>query len=544
MTPSSNSVAPTRFARYFPLSAALVLNPLATGAVALGLALFAGSFSIHYALAVIIAWLGLFAFYLERGLLNYILFPPFATVMAWQTMSLGLGISLVVSSSGGLFVREYAIMQGLAVAAYPLAYGAYRFGFGKLPRLVVPSDSPAFEQAVVRPLVALGWVLFGWRILQMVVLAATGLDDRGDYGINVMAGATGTQGVVFGVWTYFNFLPRLGNMAFLLFPLILIRARGLARAALVVLFSFNEVVGFASGARGSVMYPLFFVATGAFLFLRLGRFRLERWLIGGAVAIIPLITFMEHFRSTEAYRNTRTIDLIPRLKAVGEAVLRSREAAAEGGEMRDGAILGRAWLGVEDRLIYAMTPSQVPYAGFEGFEAILYAQIPTFVMRNKPHCMDSNLILNQYNEVELTSFNTISPAADCYRRFGWVGVPVGLAVLWYIYGWACGQAYKGFLFRNAGFGAILILYILTFFCGAPFGTVLTTWWMWTYELPKHLIVLALLYWGVAAWARVGGAKGALAYRSVPSPGQGSPKAGGPRARRPGARQVPAGNHAA
>ena len=517
MIPTDTADTPSRFTLHFPLVAAVVLQPELSGAIAASLALCVGLISIHYAMTVVILWLALFAFYLERRLLDYVIMPPFVIVTAWTALGLGLGVSLLVYASGGLFNRELAMMQGLHIALYPLMFAAYRFGFGKPPRMVFPSNSPDFEKNVIRPLVALGWILFGWRVIQLTVFAATGAEDRGYNSVSARFDMLDPQGAQYGVWTFFAVFPRLNFLGFVLFPLIWSRAGGLLRSVLLALLGFYLLLAFAGGSRGTFLYPLLFIGIGTFFFCRLRTIRLELVGIGLLAAMIPVITFMDHFRGTQTYQITRTLDLTSRLGAVTEAQEHYQESASGNTDWSNLQILGDALIGIKDFFIYRMTPSQVPYAGFEGFEAIPYTWLPSYLFRGKPKLEDGMSIMYQYLGEDLLTNITISTTADCYRRFGWLGVPVGVALTWFIYGWLCGKAYRTFLNRNALFGAMLILYAFSFFCGGTFSTLLATWWTVAYELPKHLLAFGFLYWLVTTLVPVSSRQGALAYALSKAP---------------------------
>jgi hypothetical protein len=294
------------------------------------------------------------------------------------------------------------------------------------------------------------------------------------------------------VFTYFILFQRFNNLGFVLLPLVFERARFLGRTILVALLAAYFSIALASGTRGNLLYPIIYCGVGYFFFGRVRKMRLDLIALGLVLLSFPLLSFVHRYRNTEAYQTGRTIDVVTRLKAFKETGKDDGEIDQQTRRMNIG-VVGSALIGVSDALVYEKTPSSIPHAGWDNFSAVIYTWVPVYFKENRPILYDANDIVAAYMDYESKSGSTISLRADLYRRFGWWGMPVGMAIAWLVYGAACAFAYRTYLFRNALLGLFLLLLTFSFFLFRPFGTVLSTWWIWAYDLPKHLVILLILY---------------------------------------------------
>ena len=203
---------------------------------------------------------------------------------------------------------------------------------------------------------------------------------------------------------------------------------------------------------------------------------------------------MDHFRNTDGYKATRTIDIASRINAVQQVADRKRDAEAATEANMDLYILGRALVEVNDEIIYEKTPSIVPHAGWDNFDAILYTWIPSTLKPDKPILTDYSDIFHDYfpDEIESTG-RILSLQADLYRRFGWLAVPFGVFAAYSVFGFIWRYVFQIYTFNNALLGMMLYLYGLSYFNVRPFSSVLGSWWNLCYDAPKHLIVMMLVY---------------------------------------------------
>ena len=406
----------------------------------------------------------------------------------WNAIGLGVGASLLAYAANNELDPNLLTMQLTYICVFPLMFGAYRWGFGKLPRVTFPEKNAAFEKKVLEPLVVAGWVLIVWRAVQMTVFAATGADDRGDFSLVA-------QDQYFGVWTYFSLFPRFNSLGYFLVPLVFARSTSLAKLVLLGILAYCQLLGFSSGARGLVIYPIIYIGVGMHFFRSIQRLKIDIAALVVVLCTMPLLIFMDHFRNTEGYRASRTIDVSARLQTLGEAAERSKatkeDSASDGANL---VILGSALIGFSDTIIYAMTPDLVPHAGAENFSGVIYTWVPFFLYKDRPVLYDSNIIMFDYLEGPRTrTGRAISLEADLYRRFSWIGIPFGVFFFYYIYGRFCRFCYHIYFFKDSFLGILMILFLFSFLQARPFSTVLTTWWTFFYEVPKHLIAGYVFY---------------------------------------------------
>ena len=498
---------PGRFAKHLPLVSALVLNPFAVAFVFAFMSLAVSIFSIHYGLSMIIMSMPFMSYYLERNLLERILIPPFSCVVIWEALGSGLGVAFIVYGNGGGFDPYLLRVQIVTLLCVPFGWFFYRLGFGVIPRMTFPEIRSRFDLDVVRPLVWVGWFFLLYQVFRTIVLAKTGALDRGDFGLIAMDAKS------FGIWSYFNLFPRFNSFAFFLFPLFFQRSSVFGKAIGLGLLGVYFLIALVSGSRGIVFFPVIFIVVGLYFFRSLKNAKLDVWGVVLMIVMLPLVVFIDAYRNTDAYRATSTLDIVGRIRALddGYEKLISADENITDIEGRNYVTLGSALLGVMDSLVYQLTPAGIPYAGFEGFNAIPYTFVPTFIKRDKPLLLDSNPILWRYTGRIDRTGKAMSLPADAYRRFGWFGVLPVVALFFWIYGLLCGKCYRIYLSKDALWGILLILFLLSFIQSRPFGTILETWWHFSYNLSKHLVVLYIGYWGLKKILSIRGRGGAIQY---------------------------------
>lgn len=169
-------------------------------------------------------------------------------------------------------------------------------------------------------------------------------------------------------------------------------------------------------------------------------------------------------------------------------------------------------LGVADRIVYEKTPSEIPHAGFENFDRILYVWIPKFFMRDKPYLQDGNDIVVGYTGVfHKRSASTISLLADLYRRFSIPGILLGAPLAALVSALFTRWVFRVLLLRDALLGIVLLQLLLSGFHLEFWGTVLGSSFDWLYAIPKHLVLVFLLVVGSRIMTGSYTRRGLLAY---------------------------------
>jgi hypothetical protein len=500
----SNST-PRRFATHLPLLAAFAMNPWFIGFFLICAAGLATLFSVHYALSLLLLVYPFVSYYLERNLLDRVLLPPFSILTFWAAISSGFGVALIIYARNGEFDSSLMKVQVASLIAMPIGWCFYRVGFGRIPNMHFPEQRGAFERDVVRPLVWVGWFFLLFTVFRTIVMLQSGNLDRGE-----SSGSAMGQGH-FGYWTYFNAFPRFNNMCFFLVPLMWRSTPGFGRILMLGLLGIYFLIVLVSGARGILIYPMIFIAVGLYFFRALHAVKLDLIGVASLVVLLPLIVFIDAFRNTDAYRATSTGDIAGRLAAFDDALERLSWQQSQTGGREGFSTLGKALLGRSDAIIYQLADEGVPHAWFNNFDAIPYTFVPSFMMRNKPILIDSNIIYwNYLGEMDGTG-RGMSVEADAYRRFGWLGVPVVIAFYFWLYGFICGRFYKHYFQKDALFGILLILLTFSFFQSQPFSSVLETWWHMSYNMVKHLLALYFGYWALKKILNIRGKAGLHQY---------------------------------
>lgn len=499
--------ASSRFGRHFPIVAALAMNPLFLFIGISILAVGAAFFSVHYTLSLLILTLPFISYYLERNLIGRIILTPFAMIAFWWAMGAGVGIALITFADFNAFDLHLFQVQLVTLCVAPLAWFAYRLGFGRIPRMTFPAGRRAFERDVLRPLAWIGWFFILLQVGRTLMLARLGALDRGDSGLVALGSSH------FGVWTYFNLLPRLDMFGFSLMSVVWQRSLGFGKALLIGLLIIYFLIALVSGSRGIVFYPIIYIGAGFYFFRTIRSVKIDLLAMSGVLLFAPLIVFIDSYRNTDSYRATTTMDFAGRIAAVDDGIERMINRDDDTGRDRAGYFtLGAALLGVSDATIYEMTPGGIPYAGFNNIEAILYTFVPAFTKEDKPPLLDSNIVMWSYvNRVDRVG-RAISLPADAYRRFGWLGIPFAVAFFFWLYGVICRRFYKIYLYKNALLGVLLILLSFSFFQAIPTGTILESWWHLSYNVVKHLVVLYLGYLALRSIMKIRNQGGAIHYR--------------------------------
>jgi len=200
---------------------------------------------------------------------------------------------------------------------------------------------------------------------------------------------------------------------------------------------------------------------------------------------------MDHFRNSDLFKGTAASDFKGRFNALQGVESRAAEVTAVTEGNANLRLLSAAMVGVSDAVVYERTPGLIPHAGWERIESVLYTWLPSYFYREKQSLHDHNLILRQYlGEYEKNSL-AITLTADCYRRFGWWAPPLGITIAWFVYGLWHRFVGNRLAQRDPLLGIVLAIGSLTFLQMGAFSTVLGTWWIWMYDIPKNFGALLL-----------------------------------------------------
>ena len=493
----------SRFQVYFPLFSKFLGNPAISVAVLLFCALPVALLSVHYSASFLCLAASICLISSQGKFNNYLLLTPINILAFYLFTGPALGVALVTHASGGVFSYGLFVHQAVSVVTAIIAAVCMHTQTRRIPRFSFPIHNRNFDRDVLRPLMWVGWMFFTVAVLKSLVAAATGASDRGYFGEDVAGG-------VFGPWTIFAIFPRLTNIGFFVLPLIFFRSTIIGKSIVSGMFTVYMLLGFASGSRGAFIFPLVFIACGLYLFSLSRTIKMDLLALIGFCVLAPLFVIVNEFRTSEAFSETRLIDVFDRLSALAERKdldHLKRESTFE-------EVLGGRLITVHDHLVYEKTPSMIPHAGFAGLQHAGWVWIPYFFARNRPIQQDALFIALEYRGVKYNprSHNRIGFNADLYRRFSWPGIIAGTVIFYVGFGFFYRKVLEILLQKNALFGMILVLYTFSFFTRGPVSTVMETWWNWAYDFPKHLVMVFIIYFSLK-WITKYRPKGMLSYRS-------------------------------
>jgi hypothetical protein len=231
------------------------------------------------------------------------------------------------------------------------------------------------------------------------------------------------------------------------------------------------------------------------------------------LALSPLVLIMANHRTSREFLETPGWDVAARVSGFARAATQAEQQYDERSvAQRARYQFGVQMLGVSDSLVYEHTPSDLPYAGFENFDRILYVWIPKFIMRDKPYLQDGNDIVVGYTGVFFKrSAATISLLADLYRRFSVPGVLLGAPLAALITALFTRWVFRTMLLRDAVLGIVLLQLLISGFHYEFWGTVLGSSFDWLYAIPKHLVLIYVLVVGARVLTGSHVARGMLSY---------------------------------
>jgi hypothetical protein len=471
-----------RFRGFFPWSSRFVLSPLLSGVVLGVIAILLSQSYPNASLAIVALWVGLLMVNADRPLLGSFILSPTAYLGARQMTGLGGGLLLASFSAGFVESPElrHMLIHGIVGGLAKLAGVALTFRSGR--GLSIPLQDRAFQRDVLRPVIIVGWLLLGYTAMTNIV------------GLAVFGGADRAKETVWrvdealGWWSWFNLFNNLKYALWVIVPLIWMRSSSIGRAMLVATGTLLVLPDLLGGGRTALLVPAMYVVVGIAMF-RTKPLNLDKYLLIAAIPLVPFIAFWEFYRGSTAFRETRLVNVRERIEAIPKAWREYQERQSYGEQEDESKVAGWSSYRYPDPVIYTLTPSEFPFAGWSEWATPQQILIPTFFWRTKPQLIDGNMIFNRYtNRPAHWTGAGISLNADLFRRFGDIGVPIGNFVVGLLYGWVLSIAYRWYHRRNAVAGLVTIIF---FGAQGHFGLLDNTcnqlMYQWLYIVPKHIV---------------------------------------------------------
>jgi len=485
------------FGACFPIVSRLVFRPQLTFLSSLILFVLLWPIYPNAALGTLCLWTGLLSFWLERKVLDRLLFPPFTCFAVWAALGTGIGIPLMVENAmivgrigqlpSGEFQYACLLIQCVHLLSFPIGWAGYYYGGFR--KVCLPAPGCIYDLQAGRlktNLRVLGWTLFMAAVALLVARVWIGIDDRGQFGPYGPA----ARFVQFGPQIFLSLFPKLPMLGFIFLPLLWKSGGISGKCVLTVLSFLYFIFAISSGSRGLIAYPVLLVLTGTYLFRSRDSRLFELTLIAFLIAGFLMTSFILTFRTAPEYQLSPSSDLVSRMSALRNSLSETGFSSILNSYLNYGTAY--SLYGFEDPNVYGLTPDKVPHAGFTGFKAIPLTWVPSYILRDKPVLLDADIVAGSYQNPPVKMIgHGVSLAADAYRRFGWIGIPAVVFAAFLLFGALC-RWFLTWWTRKTLFGWALVAFAILFLWSRPFGTVLGTWWVFFYDTPKQLLALALL----------------------------------------------------
>lgn len=433
------------------------------------------------ALGLVLIGAGILGLWLDRRWYAVWPLPPVAWFSSVCIFAGGLGPILLWISGASIQNGDLGSMQLGMLVGHAFFFVTWVFVRPRAESCPSISDVIINNLDMRKAVFGACFLFFAFGISETIVGAVSGASDRG------LAGESAAY-EVFGYWSYFVAFNRLTPLAFLLAPLgwryANVLGRGLIIAASFLIVLMNAI----GGSRYLALTPLVLVLIGHLCFSARHRLRTE-WLL---IAVVPLavmaFVYLDHYRNTETFQREALSDPLNKVKAMGEVRLRAAESPDS-----QLYIIAERLVGNIDPLIYQATPSFIPHAGFDGIAGLLWLYVPTFFYSNRPSMVDAPIIGEKYLQSALIRTSVGSSfTGDWYRRFGWIGVALGMGLVAVILAFSL-RALVWALRDHPFFSVAAVLVVSTFATKDANMTVSTATWLFLYDFPKYIFAIVALF---------------------------------------------------
>jgi hypothetical protein len=469
----------------FPIISLFIRNGLLCGLIPLFPAFFCWALGYDIiAGALLCIAVGLFGLWIDRDCLNRWLMAPTVWPASVCIFCGALGPLLMFTTepylmrylSASFFGMQLAISIGFTT--FFIAYACVRPSMVRMPsfRSLVENN-----RSLSSTLIGACYVCLIFGVVMKFVGIVSGSADRG-------VGGEDAYYQVFGIWTYFIAFQHLGTVGFILVPWAFLKSNFVFKFLIAGCVSFIILFDFLGGSRQGVIAPFVLFTLGYYAFIGRPRFRLEHIILLSFPFLAFVFVFLDAFRNTDAFQNNSLTDPLARIKAIGQAEEVSQEKDQSGLY-----VLGERFVGNIDYLVFELTPDVIPHAYFDNARSIMWMYIPSFFYPYKPVMLDGKLIAQVYLGRLLirTSIGT-TLTGDVYRRFGWIGLPLVMAIIGALYGLYI-RVIIHHLKRLNLFAISIWLCLSAYFLKDANLTVTAGIWHLAYNIPKQAFMLFLVF---------------------------------------------------
>lgn len=326
----------------------------------------------------------------------------------------------------------------------------------------------------------------------------------------VFSGTLDRSGVIYNYWvakvwradSLFVIFLRLKDVFFFIAPLAISSTNNTRlRLGLIVVLIASIGAAFLTGGRGIILYPLLYLIFG--LWLTPLKPRLIRFFIVLFLAVsLFLVSAIDVYRGYPDFNRSSPLDITQRVKLFSRAIVQYNLTDLRARIQ----IIGVAMYGGADPYLFAEPALSAPRAGFVRIERLWQTWLPTMVAPNKASLRDAHMIAaeitgtprKQAENKQYTSFSSVTFGGDLYWRGGWFWVVSGSLIFALFY-----RFISQFWYKLAGMSGLWNIFVLvfpaTFLIMYPVGSLGETFWLWLWDFPKYVALIAFIGFTGLGW---------------------------------------------
>lgn len=394
------------------------------------------------------------------------------TVIGPLLMSLGEGSSLGDKASVMIGYRSGAQLLWLIFTVslvVPYLVLAKKFREDPRPGQLVRNENVIAVFAITTGLFSLAWIYTG-----------------------LLTGSASRDADLYSEWVarfvkpdaIFIAFGRLRDAFYFLVPLALKATRKhWIRFAIIAIVTLNLTAALELGGRGIILIPIMEMYFGLFL---LGYSK-KLMVISTSLMLLVGLTGSQLLSGSHKF-NVSSL-------SVSENSFKG--ALSSSGLVRTGIAL----YGCSDAYNFKVENITKPGAGWTRSERWLTAWLPSFVKgTSKGSARDAHIIAEQLEQgtsridaetKDYKSFSCVSFVGDLFWRWRWFGVAVGSSIFGFLY-YAFTVGWRKVIGLNSLSGCLAICFPVSFLSLYPSGSVGETFWLWTWDVQKYLLLFFVL----------------------------------------------------
>jgi len=329
------------------------------------------------------------------------------------------------------------------------------------------------------------------RVISIFVIA-TGLFSLTWMYTGLLSGSASRDPALYDYWVGRFFKPdaafiafgRLRDSFYFLVPLaFFVIQRYWTRVAIAAIVILNIYAALELGGRGIVLLPILEMYFGFFL---LGLNKRKLILSSCLMLVIGLSGSQMLVGNHKLIRNgSDVVDELPKTLLDPSSLVRT----------------GVSLYGCSDAYNFTLDNSRKPGAGWVRSERWLTAWLPSFARGSSNRSSrDAHIIAEQLERgipaevaesMDYRSFSCVSFVGDLFWRWRWIGVIIGTSafgLMYYIFtiGW------RRVIALDSLSGCLAFCFPVSFLTLYPSGSVGETFWLWTWDIQKYILLFLLL----------------------------------------------------